>query len=42
MPPHSDSIGDLARAIANRQAILFVGAGASMGVGFPSWENLIL
>jgi hypothetical protein len=41
MPSHSDTIGDLARAIANRQAILFVGAGASMGVGLPSWENLI-
>lgn len=32
---------DLARAIRNRQAILFAGAGVSMTVGLPSWQTLI-
>jgi len=32
---------DLARAIRNRQAILFAGAGVSMTVGLPSWRTLI-
>jgi len=32
---------DLARSIRNRRAILFVGAGASMSVGLPSWRRLI-
>src|SRR5881394_4150216 len=31
----------LASAIKRRQAILFVGAGASMAVGLPSWKALI-
>lgn len=32
---------DLVRAIRNRQAILFAGAGVSMTVGLPSWQTLI-
>jgi hypothetical protein len=31
----------LARAIKERHAILFVGAGVSMSVGLPSWQTLI-
>ncbi|MCA6113671.1 SIR2 family protein [Bradyrhizobium sp. WSM 1738] len=31
----------LARAIRERHAILFVGAGVSMSVGLPSWQTLI-
>lgn len=31
----------LAEAIKKRQAVLFVGAGASMAVGLPSWQMLI-
>src|SRR5215218_2364594 len=34
-------IDDLVTAIRNRQAILFAGAGVSMGVGLPSWRTLI-
>jgi hypothetical protein len=34
-------IDDLVKAIRNRQAILFAGAGVSMGVGLPSWRTLI-
>jgi hypothetical protein len=34
-------IEDLARAIRDRQAILFAGAGVSMTVGLPSWRTLI-
>ena len=34
-------IEDLVKAIRNRQAILFAGAGVSMGVGLPSWRTLI-
>ncbi len=34
-------IDDLARAIRERRAILFVGAGVSMSVGLPSWEELV-
>lgn len=36
--PHLD---ELARAIRARQAILFAGAGLSMSVGLPSWQDLI-
>jgi hypothetical protein len=32
---------DLVRAVRNRQAILFAGAGVSMTVGLPSWHTLI-
>ena len=32
---------DLVKAIKNRQAILFAGAGVSMNVGLPSWRTLI-
>jgi len=32
---------DLVKAIRNRQAILFAGAGVSMTVGLPSWRTLI-
>lgn len=38
--PASD-IEELAFAISQRRAILFVGAGASMSVGLPSWDKLI-
>jgi hypothetical protein len=34
-------VDDLVTAIRNRQAILFAGAGVSMGVGLPSWRTLI-
>src|SRR4051812_6103472 len=34
-------VEDLARAIRNRQAILFAGAGVSMTVGLPSWRTLV-
>ncbi len=34
-------LDDLARSIRDRQAILFVGAGVSIGVGLPSWTALI-
>ncbi len=35
------AIEELARSIKERRAILFVGAGASMSVGLPSWQKLI-
>lgn len=34
-------LDDLARAIAQRRAILFAGAGVSMVVGLPSWRQLV-
>ncbi|WP_353642486.1 SIR2 family protein [Mesorhizobium sp. WSM2239] len=35
------TIEDLAKAVRERKAILFVGAGVSRSVGLPSWETLI-
>lgn len=32
---------ELVEAIRNRNAVLFVGAGVSMGVGLPSWGQLV-
>ncbi|WP_210528241.1 SIR2 family NAD-dependent protein deacylase [Rubellimicrobium arenae] len=37
----ADDIDELARSIHDRRAILFVGAGVSMVVGLPSWQELI-
>jgi hypothetical protein len=37
----ADPIEQLAKAIKERRAILFVGAGVSMSVGLPSWQKLI-
>jgi hypothetical protein len=34
-------LDDLAKAVRQRQAILFVGAGLSMSVGLPSWRSFI-
>jgi hypothetical protein len=34
-------LDELATAIRDRQAILFVGAGVSMAIGLPSWRGLI-
>ena len=31
---------ELANAIRNKSALLFVGAGVSMNLGIPSWEQL--
>jgi hypothetical protein len=38
---NSDYITQLARAVTERRAVLFVGAGVSISVGLPSWETLI-
>lgn len=37
----SEPIEQLAHAIRQRKAILFAGAGVSMSVGLPSWQELI-
>ena len=39
--PGISDFGELARSIREHRAILFVGAGASMSVGLPSWRELI-
>ena len=39
--PMRDDIDDLACAVRDGQAILFAGAGVSMVVGLPSWQELI-
>ncbi|MBW9117655.1 SIR2 family protein [Rhizobium cauense] len=38
---YQEAVRSLTDAVARRRAILFVGAGVSMSVGLPSWENLI-
>lgn len=38
---NAHSIMELGRAVQERRAILFVGAGVSISVGLPSWEMLI-
>ena len=35
------NLKELTEAIRNREVILFVGAGVSMNLGLPSWEDLI-
>src|SRR5436309_7800715 len=39
--PGASDFEELARSIREHRAILFVGAGASMSVGLPSWRELI-
>lgn len=34
-------LDDLARAIHEKRAVLFAGAGLSMGLGLPSWKELV-
>ena len=40
-PGETDVVEDLAKAIRDRHAILFAGAGVSMTVGLPSWSTFI-
>jgi SIR2-like domain len=37
----SDPLEDLARSVAERRAVLFAGAGLSIPLGVPSWEDLV-
>src|ERR671938_844886 len=39
--PGTSDFEELAHSIRQRRTILFVGAGASMSVGLPSWRELI-
>lgn len=41
MTPTASPLDELVRAIRERRAILFAGAGLSMSVGLPSWSELI-
>ena len=41
MTPTASPLDELVSAIRERRAILFGGAGLSMSVGLPSWNELI-
>src|SRR5215212_1525333 len=37
----TEQLSEIARAIRGGDAVLFVGAGLSMGAGAPSWDQLV-
>jgi hypothetical protein len=39
--PYAREVGDLARAAEDQRLVLFVGAGASIGAGLPTWSALL-